>query len=121
MTLKMAMMNISTMGELFMNCQHYCQSLLFSAILSATFRLIRYYLPFFFSCSGKKVGWSEEQEEELRQLYMENQNNPSTEQGKKQKRKSRRNLFDFKLDFVYETYNGAQYRIESHFHGYGPH
>lgn len=31
--------------------------------------------------SGKKMSWSEEQEEELRQLYIENQNNPSTEQG----------------------------------------
>lgn len=32
--------------------------------------------------SGKKMAWTEEQEEELRQLYIENQNNPSTEQGK---------------------------------------
>lgn len=31
--------------------------------------------------SGKKMAWTEEQEEELRQLFMENQNNPSTEQG----------------------------------------
>lgn len=31
--------------------------------------------------SGKK-SWTEEQEDELRQLYMENQNNPSTDMGK---------------------------------------
>lgn len=32
--------------------------------------------------SHKKSGWTEEQEDELRQLYQENQENPSTEQGK---------------------------------------
>lgn len=30
---------------------------------------------------SKKTGWTEEQEDELRQLFMENQNNPSTEKG----------------------------------------
>lgn len=36
----------------------------------------------FSSCrKNKKIGWTEEQEEELRQLFMENQNNPSTEKG----------------------------------------
>lgn len=28
-----------------------------------------------------KKAWSEEQEDELRQLYMENQQNPATDQG----------------------------------------
>lgn len=28
-----------------------------------------------------KKGWTEEQEDELRNLYMENQNNPSTDMG----------------------------------------
>lgn len=31
--------------------------------------------------ASKKTGWTEEQEAELRQLFMENQNNPSTEKG----------------------------------------
>lgn len=31
--------------------------------------------------SNNKQAWSEEQEDELRQLYMENQSNPSTEKG----------------------------------------
>lgn len=30
---------------------------------------------------GSKQAWTEEQEDELRQLFTENQNNPSTEQG----------------------------------------
>lgn len=29
----------------------------------------------------RKKNWTEEQEDELRQLYMENQNNPTTDQG----------------------------------------
>lgn len=32
---------------------------------------------------GIKAAWSEEQEEELRRLYMENQENPESDQGKK--------------------------------------
>lgn len=41
-------------------------------------------LPSFLFCHrNKKVGWTEEQEEELRQLFEENQNNPSTEKGEK--------------------------------------
>lgn len=35
--------------------------------------------PFLFY--RNKKAWTEEQEDELRQLYMENQANPSTEQG----------------------------------------
>ncbi|XP_055324474.1 protein timeless homolog [Sitodiplosis mosellana] len=31
------------------------------------------------NANNKKIGWTEEQEDELRQLFMENQNNPSTE------------------------------------------
>ena len=38
---------------------------------------------------GKGV-WSEEQEEELRRLYMENQSNPQTDQGKTRKHKLHR-------------------------------
>lgn len=37
-----------------------------------------------FKCSfSPKKKWTEAQEDELRQLYMENQNNPSTDQGEK--------------------------------------
>lgn len=39
------------------------------------------YLVFFYRRGSKKTGWTEEQEEELRTLFMENQNNPSTEKG----------------------------------------
>lgn len=34
-----------------------------------------------YNSASKKTGWTEEQEAELRQLFMENQNNPSTEKG----------------------------------------
>lgn len=37
--------------------------------------------PYSYNSAGKKTGWTEEQEAELRQLFMENQNNPSTEKG----------------------------------------
>lgn len=35
----------------------------------------------YYRSASKKTGWTEEQEAELRQLFMENQNNPSTEKG----------------------------------------
>lgn len=35
----------------------------------------------FFYRNNKKTGWTEEQEDELRQLFEENQTNPSTEKG----------------------------------------
>lgn len=41
---------------------------------------------------NKKVGWTEEQEEELRQLFEENQSNPSNEQGTEKKRKTARHV-----------------------------
>lgn len=40
-----------------------------------------FFLLLFLHSASKKTGWTEEQEDELRQLFMENQNNPSTEKG----------------------------------------
>lgn len=39
------------------------------------------YFSLYHGSGSKKTGWTEEQEEELRTLFMENQNNPSTEKG----------------------------------------
>lgn len=36
----------------------------------------------YLSNSGTKASWTEEQEDELRHLFLENQNNPETDQGK---------------------------------------
>lgn len=42
--------------------------------------LITHKIEILFYSHNKKL-WSEEQEDELRHLYMENQNNPQTDQG----------------------------------------
>ena len=46
------------------------------------FYSLKLLLPFFSRDKPGKGVWSEEQEEELRRLYMENQSNPETDQGK---------------------------------------
>lgn len=48
-------------------------------------KLLKINIKFINKClfiSGTKVKWTEEQEEELRQLFLENQNNPETDDGK---------------------------------------